>query len=147
MSNPITSIEIYLFHYTQLILEFEDVLKNNFKLPDHPWQCLKMFPRRGVVTEGPDSYSYHFHGRGCSFDYNGLEVHYDYVITEPNYLTTVPWKFWRFVTTFAKREGRQELSEIQIAEALEALSGKGPIVKIDPQFPNYQINFQWILSF
>ncbi|WP_442159787.1 DUF6896 domain-containing protein, partial [Rhizobium leguminosarum] len=72
-------------------------MKHIYDLPDNPFKCQSLYPRSGSIETRVGYFKYNFHGIGCSFENGNLEVHYDYNIVADNYLTTSPWKFWRFI--------------------------------------------------
>jgi hypothetical protein len=136
-----------LFQYVQLILRFETALKKIYNLKDNPYRCQHFFPRAGKLETMADLFTYRFHGAGCSFEHNNVEVHYDYHIIEDNYLTTVSWKFWRFVVTYSNLKGWANLTNDEVDHELEALTSTKAIQRLYPHNLVYQINFSWVESF
>jgi len=132
-----------LFEYAKIILRFEKALVDTYRLGDNPYQCQRLFPSAGTVMSDNEVFEYRFHGRGCSFNYADLEVHYDYNIPEEDYIMTVPWKFWRFADTFLTKNREVTIPIDQIADMLEKLNEKGVIQKVHPDFLQYQIGFSW----
>lgn len=141
-----TFIKYCLSNYVKIIWLFEKNLMLKYDLGDNPYQCQNLFPRRAMLKCDSGDFYYRFHGRGCSFNYLDYEVHYDYYITKADYITTVPWKFWRFVVTQSKKNGFRELTQDDVALELEKLNEIGIIQKVHPDYLEYQIIFSWVKS-
>lgn len=138
-----TIIKDCLFEYVQIILKFEQELIDTYNLEDNPYQCQRLFPRTGIIAVKTEVFEYRFHGSGCSFNFSGIEVYYDYKISDLDYITIVSWKFWRFVVTSLLKKKRDELTIEQVADTLEQLNTERIIKKNHPSYLNYQISFSW----
>lgn len=147
MGSLETTIEDCLFEYIQIILRFEKALIDTYNLEDNPYQCQSLFPRVGTMRAENEVFVYRYHGAGCSFDCSDLEVHYDYHISEPDYIVTVPWKFWRFVVTYLAKKCRPEITIEEVEEMLEKLNGKGVIQKVHPDYLQYHVSFSWFETY
>lgn len=141
------NIQDCLFAYVQIIIRFEKALIDTYHLPDDPYQCQRLFPSSGKVKDATEVIEYKFHGSGCSFSYSDIEVHYDYLIPEADYIITVPWKFWRFVATYLSTKGESDITEDEVADAMERLNDSRAIQKVHPDYLQYQVSFLWFETY
>jgi hypothetical protein len=141
-------IQHCLSDYVRLILLFEQTLTQRYQLTDNPYSCQNSFQRRGVLIGETSDFEYRFHGKGCSFNYQGFEVHYGYYITLKDYITTSPWSFWRFVVSRSRESNLLDEPTLEdVFSNLEALCKYGIVEKPNPDFFEYQISFSWFKSF
>jgi hypothetical protein len=146
MTNEATFKEC-LFNYVRLILSFEQSLVLKYNLEDNPYSCQSLFPRKGTIDTENGLFEYRFHGSGCSFDNKIYEVHYDYHIVEADYITTVPWKFWRFVVSEQRRRAFKDLTQEDVGVALKELDQAGVLKRLYPEYSVFGISFSWYTNY
>lgn len=108
------------------VIEFNEILKTKYNLQDNP---IHHTGRSGVVPK-KDRFeidgkviSYHYHGAGCSVDYNGIFLEFD-VMTNDATITFSVWKLQQFLLSFFELDERS-LSADEIYKFLVALEKKG----------------------
>jgi hypothetical protein len=133
--------------YTKTIYDFDRMLMRHFHLDEHPYQDKSRFANKGVLSTEAGSFEYWFHGGGCSLTFDsGLEVHYDYLITEADYITTSPWKFMRFLATWPDTRDTPDPDPTFVAALLAGLERTGAVRKVYPDYLVYQIVLDQIIE-
>ena len=91
--------DYYLFKYLERILEFERELTTFFNLSDIAYNEQDKFPKSGIIEFGGKEIGYQFHGNGCTFTDDGIEVGYSIYTDRKNYIATAPFEFMQFINT------------------------------------------------
>lgn len=78
MDKALIDIDTVIFSYVSYIKRFHEFLVRKYELTDIPYNvCGKMFPKFGSFLIDGHAIKYQFHGRGCSFYWNNIEVIYN----------------------------------------------------------------------
>lgn len=138
-------IEREIYSYAQIILDFERVVKIKYDLTSVRWLRVERFPKVGTVILKSQEVSYRFHGSGCTFSVDKVEVNYNVDVGEVDYLVTSPWFFFRYCTTkYSELEG--VFTEQSSHMALLELEQKGILKRDDIPYSGFRISSKWLES-
>ncbi|WP_423735447.1 DUF6896 domain-containing protein [Chitinophaga caseinilytica] len=116
--------------YINNIKDFHSVLCRVYHLPKPPTynEAGRLFPRDGLLQIGDDTYSYRYHGSGCTLQKNDLIIDYDLDILNGFNVSITSWKFSRFVESYST--GTPALDTDNLEKYFVELAEEGFLVRL-----------------
>lgn len=143
MTDNYKDIYRILYFYVNYILRCEKIIKDEYSLTDHPYLNKKRIPKKGEVIFNGGFLEYNFHGSGCSFLFENIDIDYDIYIDRSNYIVTSPWKFKKFIDSFS----RNVIDERDVEQWLEILKDNGVVEKVFTDYSIFEISFEWYSNY
>lgn len=113
-----------LFKLVDLIIWFENGLKTFYHLNDHPYNCQEKIPKSSSIKIQNEVVSYSFHGIGCTFTTNDIEVNYSIYVNEKDYIVISPWGLMQFLNSNSN-ELKEKITQKEALEYLEYMEKDG----------------------
>lgn len=141
--------EHYIFRYLNEILEFENELKNVYQLQDIPFNELDKFPKSGLLVLNQKNIEYSYHGNGCTFKYDDIEITYDIYANRVNYIATSPFSIMTYINSYSFKKDHNEkpVTQVEVLKYLDELSILGAVKKIFENYLVYEISLVWYANF
>lgn len=134
---------ILIKDYVSRILSFEDNLKKEYTLVDHPYNELNKIPKTGVLTSDQGKWNYHFHGIGCIFQQKEVIVRYSIYVIQENYIVTSPYDFQEFINSSGEEYSSLGVTKEEIVSLFDEISKLGIVKKVFEEYSVYEVSFKW----
>jgi len=141
------NLEAILFDFCTYVKEFHEHLIVKYNLTDIPYNVKgRAFPKAGIENINNIEVKYKFHGRGCTLDWNGIEIGFNVDTTSINSLMLSCYSFGKFIQTYPKTKSSEfsHYSYDELHTVLEFLEKKGVLMtrkKLD--LGAFHINEKW----
>lgn len=131
----------YLITYTKEILAFEKELLNFYNLKNTIlFNELGSIPKTGTILCNGKNIKYHFHGNGCTFEYDTVKVQYSIYTDRENYIATTPFEFMVFINSMIRENDVDAINQYMSLAYLNILERNGLVSKIFKEFYVFEIN-------
>ncbi len=113
MSNKENIKDIFLF-YADTIIKFNKRIKQEFSTSNIPYEDAgKLFPKIGTIDIQQVTVPYRFHGAGCTFFWNEIEVYFSVDVTNKNWIVITPGGLQQFLSTYLNVDKIDDLYPIE----------------------------------
>jgi hypothetical protein len=123
----------------------KNIIEKWYSLNSIPYLNKDKIPKAGKLENDGIHLEYKFHGSGCTFILDSIELDYSIYADQENYIVVSPWGFTCFVNTYLNTN--TSYTEAQVAEWLELLNFKDVINKIYEGYFVYEVSFAWYKAF
>ena len=132
--------EKYLALFLDQIKKFNLSLTNFYQLTFCPTynEAGNLFPRNGELDLNNAKINYRFHGRGCTFQTEGIIVSYDIDVLHNNEIIISRWKFLEFIKSSSRNSSSIELKDL--LEIFTELVKKGALLQRKNDVLEFNIN-------
>ena len=140
------SVKTYLLKLAILVKHLEKELVKRYSLKNIPYNEVgKALPREGTFVFLSCTIYYKFHGAGCLFRINNIELDYDVAPLSSNNIKLSPWKFLNFLKTCSNNENDiKALDQKQVFDILLEFEKCGILIKTPESIGTFEIQENWI---
>jgi hypothetical protein len=137
---------ILIRNYVFRILNFEEALKKEYNLTDHPFNVLNKIPKSGILTKENEVWNYKVHGSGCTFHQNEIVVRYSIYSNQDNYIVTSSFDFLEFINSLGEQYSKLGITMEQVISLFDEIAKLGIVKKLFEDYSVYEISFKWYNS-
>jgi hypothetical protein len=139
-------VKKYLLIFVFIVKQLEKELTTQFDLQDIPYnEVNKKIPKKGTFNWRTYLVSFDFHGAGCLFKINNLELDYNIGPLSENNIKISPWKFLNFLKTYPKVESEiNNLDQELLFNILIEFEKAKILNKIPESMGTFEICEPWI---
>lgn len=134
-----------IFDFVERVKLFNALLTNEYKLTESPYNLSgKAFPKTGFILYGDIKIRYNFHGRGCTFYMDEIEVNFNVDASNIHQIMIGSYSIKKFIETsnYHSFKFMKEINEI-----LELCEEKGVLMKRLPNdLGSWHVNEAWYNS-
>ena len=141
-------IENIFYKYISLIKTFNESLIKYYNLSENPYNSSgKLFPKIGSILIDRVEVKYRFHGRGCTFFWNELEIFFNVDPNNRNPIIITPGGVYTFLNNYSTVYNTNNFSEKTEELILDFTQKSILILERYLGAEIYYLNEEWYKSF